>query len=525
MSAPREPMRAPARSSSSIHHQQRSSSTRSSVGRGGAFPTPPPQQLPAQGSESAGNSGGTAFTRKTTKYWVKQQDIPEVKRIIGRHLPLYQFNQDLEGDSQLCNSVYLDNASKELYNGRIDKTPQALAVRLRWYDTGEPSLVFVERKTHKDSWSGELSVKERFTLPESQVVAFMRGQLSVDAVAVAMLDRNKSQVEVTEMRALFNEVAAVVTTKKLVPAVRTQYMRAAWQSDSSASVRISLDTDLCMLSENPSRQRQSTLETGRWYRDPLVPLLSDEVVWFPHGVLEVKLALPDGEEPPEWVAELLDSSLCHEVHKFSKFLHGTATLMSSQVDAVPYWIDDASLVASIRAASPRPSRVSHVAASGGVSTNGGAIELQDFDNGQFQNPAANDSGLDWNGRRRGGLRAALLGQRRRATQQGWEGDHPLQPGRGDGPQLLDSQSQVEQGCFENIFCDHERCCWGGHQAETMHRQRPLRIEPKVFFANERTFLSWMHMSVMLGSIGGAMLGLANIGGSDIDATKVRWNNC
>ena len=38
-----------------------------------------------------------------------------------------------ETDSQLVNSVYLDNLSMELYNGRLDKTPGAIALRHRWY--------------------------------------------------------------------------------------------------------------------------------------------------------------------------------------------------------------------------------------------------------------------------------------------------------------------------------------------------------------------------------------------------------
>ena len=33
---------------------------------------------------------------------------------------------------QLVNSVYLDNASAELYHGRLDKKPGALALRIRW---------------------------------------------------------------------------------------------------------------------------------------------------------------------------------------------------------------------------------------------------------------------------------------------------------------------------------------------------------------------------------------------------------
>ncbi|KAJ3031691.1 UNVERIFIED_CONTAM: hypothetical protein HDU68_001208 [Siphonaria sp. JEL0065] len=37
---------------------------------------------------------------------------------------------------------------------------------------------------------------------------------------------------------------------------------------------------------------------------------------------------------------------------------------------------------------------------------------------------------------------------------------------------------------------------------------PLRIEPKVYFANERTFLSWLHFCIVLG---GLALGLLNFG--------------
>lgn len=37
---------------------------------------------------------------------------------------------------------------------------------------------------------------------------------------------------------------------------------------------------------------------------------------------------------------------------------------------------------------------------------------------------------------------------------------------------------------------------------------PVRVEPKVFFANERTFLSWLNFTVVLG---GLALGLLNFG--------------
>ncbi len=37
-----------------------------------------------------------------------------------------------ETDSQLVNSVYLDNTAMELYQGRLEKSPGAIALRMRW---------------------------------------------------------------------------------------------------------------------------------------------------------------------------------------------------------------------------------------------------------------------------------------------------------------------------------------------------------------------------------------------------------
>ena len=84
----------------------------------------------------------------------------------------------------------------------------------------------------------------------------------------------------------------------------------------------------------------------------------------------MKLALPEGEDPPLWVQELLDSGLVHEVNKFSKFLHGTATLMPHTVEHAPYWFDDASIRPSIIAA--------HVPVASGFGSHTRRQEAEDF---------------------------------------------------------------------------------------------------------------------------------------------------
>ena len=41
-------------------------------------------------------------------------------------------------------------------------------------------MVFVERKTHRESWKGEESVKERVVLPEGKVVPFLEQTYTVE---------------------------------------------------------------------------------------------------------------------------------------------------------------------------------------------------------------------------------------------------------------------------------------------------------------------------------------------------------
>ena len=110
-----------------------------------------------------------SFLRSTTKYWIKTEDVSRVKYFVLRHLPVFLQKTSTGGsDSQFTNSVYLDNDQLELYHGRLDKSPGAIALRLRWYGPGDPKVVFVERKTHNDKWTGEVSVKERFVVSNSQ---------------------------------------------------------------------------------------------------------------------------------------------------------------------------------------------------------------------------------------------------------------------------------------------------------------------------------------------------------------------
>lgn len=188
------------------------------------------------------------FVRSTKKYWVRVEDVSEVKYAILQHLPVFlQENMKGESDSQLVNSVYLDNAQLELYHGRLDKTPGAIALRIRWYGQGEPKLCFVERKTHFDAWTGNVSVKERFTVKEPEVIPMLHGEYDVEATAKKLKASGKSDEAVSDWKTLASQCTQAISSKQLVPTMRTQYMRTAYQVFQSSFPSPSLvRSELCI---------------------------------------------------------------------------------------------------------------------------------------------------------------------------------------------------------------------------------------------------------------------------------------
>lgn len=117
--------------------------------------------------------------------------------------------------------------------------------------------------------------------------------------------------------------------------MRTFYNRTAFQLPGDARVRISFDTQLSLIREDSfpppaSSSSPPIVRAGdNWRRTdigidfPFDQLAEGDKELFPYGVLEVKLQTQMGQEPPEWVRELVSSHLVEAVPKFSKFIHGS----------------------------------------------------------------------------------------------------------------------------------------------------------------------------------------------------------
>lgn len=300
---------------------------------------------PVQGDSSAGGSQGS-FIRNTTKYWVHPDNITELKLIILKHLPVLVFNASKEFDKQdsAITSIYYDNPERwDLYEGRLKKTEGAEAIRLRWYGGMSTETIFVERKTHREDWTGEKSVKARFAIKEKNVNAYMKGELLPAAIfEKARKDGKKPKKSIDEDERLAAEIQYSVIKKGYVPVCRSFYNRTAFQLPADARVRISLDTELTMVREDNLDGKQRS--GNNWRRMdigidwPFSQLPAEDIERFPYAVLEVKLQTQTGQEPPAWVRELISSHLVEAVPKFSKFIHGTATLFPTRINLLPFWM-------------------------------------------------------------------------------------------------------------------------------------------------------------------------------------------
>lgn len=303
-----------------------------------------------------------------------------------------------------------------------------------------------------------------------------------------MRAKGKTEKEVMEWEKLVREITQVCVSKQLVPTVRTQCMRTAFQIPFDATVRISLDTNLCMISERGYDLQDMKV----WHRDPSWVLKNTDITRFPHAVLEIKLELKGGNmTPPKWVTDLQNSGLLYECHKYSKYCHGCAVLLPEDVVSVPYWIDDVSLRESI------------------IASGGGQI-LAEADQGA--GPGANQIynhllpfGDTTNNRKDTAVGRTAASA---AASRGFIGEKAVNAnGFGfydDREDELDMDEEYNCGCAAP-FCSR-------HSEAVVAPTSIQKIEPKVFFANERTFLHWVHYAVILSSIASSILAFSEQSG-------------
>jgi len=343
-------------------------------------------------------------------------------------------------------------------------------------------------------------------IDESEVQQVLTNKYPIAKKKREMLEKGHSQMEADEWETLVREVTQVIISKQLVPTMRTQCMRTAFQIPFDATVRVSLDTNLCMISE-----RGYVLQDMKvWHRDPSWVLEKFEIHRFPHAVLEIKLEMGGGNlTPPKWVTDLQNSGMLYECHKYSKYVHGCAVLLPEDVRAVPYWVDDVSLRQSILDCGG-----ARILADEDVAVGPGANQVYEHLL-PFGTTAENrvDTAL---GRTAADMAASkgLVGEK--APLISHQPNYGVNFYSGDDVDTYEALEGDEDDDDDEGFCGWMFPFCSRNNAYHMELLAPTsiqKIEPKVFFANERTFLHWLHHGVILSTIASGVLAFSVESGS------------
>lgn len=433
---------------------------------------------------------------RTVKYWVHPDNVMELKLYVLKHLPVVLCSSQASSSGKVdprISSIYLENETFDVYNNRIEKKENSPTFCLSWFGAEDNTEVFIERKMHREDWTGETHSKHQFKIKEKYVDGYLRGE-PVMKKTIDKLRRSNElpEADVDSLENLAEEIQIAVVGQKLKPLLRTFYNRMAFQmpGESNSNVRITLDTEVTMIREdNYTTSRSGThwrrRDVGTKY--PFSGLPPSDIVRFPYAVLEVKLEMADGSTTPNWIDHLINSHMVEPVPNFSKYIHGVAALLENRVSLLPFWLPQ--MDKDIRRA-PSPSfrfasQKSLAQKMQQIPSDDVRIDVDDI---PFRRQTKSD-------------RPKSLRQQSLAV--------------GEQTPLIGSSTPVDSRPSSGFFSIFRRN--GASSSDTVvvapvrgkRISVPVRVEPKVFFANERTFLSWLNFALVLGALAIALMNFGN----------------
>jgi len=528
------------------------------------------EDQPAEGMEqNTSTSPGSNPTNKkytSQKFWVHPDNIIEVKTFILRRLPVLVYNArpakelDSTGLDPSITSLYFDNPKFQLYTDKVLKAKDASSLRLRWYgQLSQASEIFLERKTISGPDDSEGAMEERIALKQKYINDFINGKYSMERTVQKMQDR-KSNEEVEKYQKLVARFQKFIQDNDLQPVVRASYTRTAFQIPGDDRIRISLDTDLALIREDSLDSDRPCREPEDWHRHdiddanmeyPFDDVRKGEISKFPYALLEIKVRENElHSRTKEWYHELMSSHLVHGAPRFSKFVHGVAVLFDDYVNSFPFWLSD--LEEDIRK-DPRKAwdveqerkkkQIEDETAVGSFRPS-----VRDFGGrGTPPGPGFAGPGFSYRGTPPGpsGLESEsgfpkvapqgssdtkMLTREDLAEVEDESDQEPDKvPPKGANSSTLDGLRQL----FPSFSSTRYGRAHSGRRPVALPAgvQKPkqlimysgeVKVEAKVWLANQRTFIKWMHMVVLLASLGVALYNAAPAGNSTAKAISLAY---
>lgn len=454
--------------------------------------------------------------------WVHPENLLEVKTYVLRRLPILVYNPQTSkvvesGQSDpTITSLYFDNPRFALYNKKVERTSNASSLRLRWFgQLDERPEIFFEKKKLEESGDSEDS---RFPIKEKYIQPFIKGDYKMEKSVEKLRDREGTEGNgVASLQRSVEDMQQFIKVYQLQPVLRANYTRTAFQIPGDDKVRISIDTDVAFIREDSLDGDRPCRDPKDWHRGdidrlgikyPFSEVRKGEISRFPHALLEIKVKDGSSKKTNDWVSELMSSHLLKEEPRFSKFVHGVAQLFEDQVNSFPFWLSD--LETDIRQdpeaafQEEQERKAKQAEDQTAVGSFLGSKSVHSF-KAAVGSPA--------------GKTATDFGKRR------WKIGTEDVAEEADTDDDSDQGTQSAPGVFSGLL---SLSPFSNSKYARAHRQgsvqlppgvrepgklikdmNPIRVEPKVWLANQRTFIKWQHISVLLASLS---LGLYNAAG-------------
>lgn len=459
--------------------------------------------------------------------WVHPDNLLEVKTLILRRLPALVYSEqsakELDAiDSPSITSLYFDNPKFEVYSEKIEQQSEVTSLRLRWYGqlSSKPEI-FVEQKSADANGKSE---EHKFTIKDKYIRQFLDGEYTAEKAAQKMERMGESAEQIEAFKSTVARVQEFQQKRKLAPVLRANYVRTAFQKPADDRVRISIDTDLAFIREDTLDKSRPCRDPNEWHRTdidnsnmkyPFPNINQSEVSKFPYAVLEIKLKEDGSRKRPTWIEDLMGSHLVHPSPRFSKFVHGVASLFDDYVNNLPFWLGDLEIdirkdpqKAFEEEEQRRAQRADDAMAVGSLI---GTVPSS------YKAAQSSPVGKSYLAERMAADATAYLSRSLRQRPQGREG---AQDEEGEG-----SSSQAQSGGYGTLSAVLPGLSLSKYaRAKRAQKARlpegvveptqwikntgELKVEPKVWLANERTFLKWQSIAILQGTLALALYSAA-----------------
>ncbi|KAI2641942.1 VTC domain-containing protein [Xylaria nigripes] len=477
------------------------------------------QQQPLDLEHSEESHNGERYTAH--KFWVHPENLLEVKTAILRHLPALVYSQqaakELDGNEDpKITTLYFDNPKFDIYGTLLSRQTDTSSVRLRWFGQLSEKLdvVFEQKILYLDGTSQE----RKFNIKDKYVKQYIDGEYKMEKSIQKMERQGQQNGSIDTFKTTAEEIQNFVVTKKLGPVMRANYTRTAFQKPGDDRVRISIDTDLVFIREDVLDSDRPCRDPAEWHRTdidnsnmtyPFKNINQSEVSRFPYAVLEIKWKEEEGRKHPRWIDDLTASHLVYAAPRFSKFVHGVAALFEDYVNNLPFWLSN--LETDIRKDPHKAHEEEEQRRARQAEEEQAADDLLGTSAKRSSyKPAASSpvaksylSELAASGARTPRSRAAHTpGKVAGGADEGYTYDDDESGAR-----------KLNYGTLKAVFPNFSLSRYSRNRRQRMmlpegvtkpevwlKNAGPLRIEPKIWLANERTFLKWQHICVLLGTL-------------------------